>query len=288
MLRDGFAIFILAHGRPEKCVTVKTLRRAGYTGKIYLILDNEDDTIDEYKRLFGEESCIVFDKAKAGTKFDIYDNFEGRNVIVFARNVCCDIARDLGLNYFAEFEDDYREFKFKVPQGDSLTTHWVQDFDSVCETMLTFLDETQIATVAFAQAGEYIGGIESSVWRNKAKRKAMNTFFFKVEEPEKDLPFYGRMNDDVNTYTLMGSRGKIFLQTPIVSLTQETTQEKKGGNTDAYLQYGTYTKSFYTLLSCPSCVKIYTLGRYYHRIHHEIKWNNCVPKIVSDRFKKVL
>ena len=286
MVRDDFAIFILAHGRPEKCITPKNLKRAGYTGKYYIIVDNEDKTVDGYKERFGEDKVIVFDKAKAGEKFDIYDNFEGRNVVVFARNVCFDIARDLGLSYFAEFEDDYREFNFRVPDGKSLRVVWVQDFDSVCEAMLRYIDDSHIRTIAFAQAGEYIGGIESSVWKNKAKRKAMNTFFFKVEEPEKDLTFFGRMNDDVNTYTLMGSRGEVFLQTPIVSLTQEVTQEKKGGNTDAYKKHGTYAKSFYSLLSCPSCVKIYTLGRYYHRVHHEISWNNCVPKIISDRFKE--
>ena len=295
MINKNFAIFILAHGRPDKCITPARLRRAGYTGNIYIILDNEDDTVDKYKEKFGEENCIIFDKAKVAEKFDIYDNFDGRNVVVFARNVCFDIARELGLDYFAEFEDDYREFNFRVPVNNntSLRTIWIQDFDSVCEAMLDFIDSTGIRTAAFAQTGEMIGGIKGSVWQSKVKRKAMNTFFFKVGKPEEDMYFLGRFNDDVNVYTLLGSRGEIFIQTPVVNVTQQVTQGTKGGNTDAYLKYGTYAKSFYSLLSCPSCVKIYTIADVRlsgnggdHRFHHSINWEHCVPKIVSDKFKE--
>ena len=41
-MRDDFAVLIPTHGRPE-VKTVETLRKFNYTGKIYLILDNEDD-----------------------------------------------------------------------------------------------------------------------------------------------------------------------------------------------------------------------------------------------------
>ena len=62
MIRDSFAVFILAHGRPEKLITVETLLKCGYTGKYYIILDNEDDTIEGYKSLFGESHIVIFDK----------------------------------------------------------------------------------------------------------------------------------------------------------------------------------------------------------------------------------
>ena len=283
MIKKNFAVFILAHGRPEKCITVKNLRRAGYTGKIYIILDNEDNTVDEYKRLFGEENCIIFDKLAIAKKFDAYDNFENRNVVVYPRNACFDIAENLGLTYFLELDDDYREFKFKVPVGDSLTTPWVEDLDSICELMLDFLDETGALTVAFAQAGDFIGGINGSVWKGQIKRKAMNSFFCRTD---RRFNFVGRLNEDINTYVSLGQIGELFFQTPLVSITQQVTQEQKGGLTDIYLQYGTYVKSFYPIMSRPDCVKIHTLGQFYPRIHCTVDWNTCVPKIISDRFKK--
>ena len=60
-MKNKFAVFILSHGRADNLKTLGTLRRQGYTGKIYVILDNEDDQIDEYKKIKDIE-VIVFDK----------------------------------------------------------------------------------------------------------------------------------------------------------------------------------------------------------------------------------
>lgn len=287
MIRDNFAVFILAHGRPEKMFTVKTLKKQGYTGKYYIILDDEDDKIQEYKDTFGEDHIVVFDKVEAGKKFDIMDNFDGRNVIVFARNVCFDIARDLGLNYFAEFEDDYLGFMFREEIGTSLKTHQIKDLDSVFDSMLEFLDNTtNVRTIAFAQTGEMMGGVHGAVWATRLKRKAMNTFFFKVCNPEDDFYFLGRMNDDVNAYTMLGMRGEVFLQIADVNLVQVLTQKSAGGNTTAYKQFGTYVKSFYSVMGCPSSVKVAELGVTSRRIHHTVDWEHTVPKIISSKFKK--
>ncbi|MEW3551668.1 hypothetical protein MZV21_26770 [Escherichia coli] len=38
-MRDDFCAFILTHGRPDKVLTYRTLRRAGYTGKIFIVVD---------------------------------------------------------------------------------------------------------------------------------------------------------------------------------------------------------------------------------------------------------
>ena len=50
-------------------------------------------------------------------------------------------------------------------------------------------------------------------------------------------------------------------------------------------QYGTYTKSFYSVLACPHSVKVSVLGTGNRRIHHAVEFGTCVPKIISDRFK---
>jgi len=45
MENKDFAVFILSHGRPNDVITYKTIIKQGYTGKIFIILDNEDNTI---------------------------------------------------------------------------------------------------------------------------------------------------------------------------------------------------------------------------------------------------
>lgn len=251
-----------------------------------MILDNEDKKIQEYKDTFGEEHIVVFDKLAVSKKFDVMDNFEGRNVIVYARNVCFDIARQLNLDYFAEFEDDYLAFTYRKEVGESLKAYRITDLDTIFEYMLDFLDDTNVRTIAFAQNGEMIGGSKGGVWTTRIKRKAMNTFFFKVGKPEDDFYFLGRMNDDVNAYTTLGMRGEVFLQIADVNLSQMITQKSSGGNTTAYKHYGTYVKSFYSVMGCPSSIYISEMGPSNRRIHHYIDWDHTVPKIISDKFKK--
>ena len=44
-----FAAFILTHGRPDNVLTYDSLKKAGYTGRIVLIIDNEDKNKEKYQ-----------------------------------------------------------------------------------------------------------------------------------------------------------------------------------------------------------------------------------------------
>ena len=282
-MRDDFAVFILSHGRADNLITLKTLNRCGYSGRWYVIVDNEDDTITEYLRNFGEEHVIVFDKLEASKHFDSFDQSDNRKTIVYARNECFRIAKDLGLTYFLELDDDYRSFEFRWSEGGKLRTREMRNIDRVFDAMLGFLDCTGACTVAFAQGGDLIGGKDGSKFKQGLLRKAMNSFFCRTDRP---FTFVGRINEDVNTYTTLGSRGHLFLTVTSMDLVQINTQHSSGGMTDAYLSLGTYNKSFYTIMAMPSCVRISTMGNQYYRIHHKIDWNSCVPKILNERFRK--
>jgi len=94
------------------------------------------------------------------------------------------------------------------------------------------------------------------------------------------------MNDDVNTYLTQGKIGKLFFQITNINLVQLQTQSNSGGNTEAYKAFGTYVKSFYSVMAAPDCCKIDLMGRTDKRIHHKINWNNAVPKILDEKFKK--
>jgi len=281
-----FAVFILSHGRPDNVITYRTLRSHGYTGKIFIIVDDEDKTIDEYKRTFKNE-VIVFSKKDYEDKFDIMDNFKNNKVIVYARNACYDIARNLGLDYFFEYEDDYTCFQHRFIDGDSLRGKKIENLGSVLNAVITCLDETQVDTIAFAQGGDFIGGA-ASFDNNTLKRKAMNSFVFKVNKnPEKDIIFIGRMNDDVNTYLTQGKIGRLFFQISDICLVQVATQSNSGGNTEVYKSFGTYVKSFYSVMAAPDCCKIDLMGRKHKRIHHKINWNNAVPRVIDERHRKI-
>lgn len=283
MVRNDFAVMILSHGRADNVKTVKTLKGAGYTGKWYIIIDNEDSQEQEYINNFGKEHIIIFDKVEVGKTFDIMDNFQGRGVPTFARNAFHKIAKGLGLNYFLELEDDYTEFRQRYEKDGVLSSRYVLDFDSCVERTLDFLDESGALAVAWAQTGDFIGGLGCSMFKDRVTRKCMNSFFCRVDKPFK---FLGRFNDDVNAYTLAASRGDLMLTVADLSINQLDTQQNSGGITEAYLTFGTYVKSFYSVIGSPSNVKISVMGVNHMRIHHSVDWEHCAVKIISDKFKK--
>lgn len=282
-MRDDFAIFILTHGRADNVITYKTLKRCGNTNRVYLVCDNEDGQLDKYKANFGEENVIVFDKPAKAKECDTMDNIDKRNIVLFARNSCHEIAQKLGLKYFLELDDDYMEFRSRYEKDGKLSSSFVMDMDSIVDAALEFLDTSKATAIAFAQMGDFIGGLQCSMYKDRLTRKVMNSFFCRVDKP---FEFIGRINEDVNAYVTLGSRGSLFFTFADIALNQIDTQQNSGGLTDAYLSLGTYIKSFYTVMASPSCVKIAEMGAGHKRMHHSVNWENAVPKIISGDFKK--
>jgi hypothetical protein len=85
---------------------------------------------------------------------------------------------------------------------------------------------------------------------------------------------------------MRGIVGYIFFTMSQISLNQVLTQKAKGGMTEAYLESGTYVKSFYSVMYSPSNVKVKMMGRSNRRLHHAIKWKNTVPMILRESVKK--
>lgn len=158
MLRDNFCVFILTHGRADRVITYKTLKKFGYTGPVYLVIDNEDDQESEYIRRYGEDSVIVFDKLARAKITDTPDLSDDRRTIIYARNECFNIAEKLGYRYFLELDDDYKEFQYRYVDNGRLRLKYTNRLNDVFEEMLSFLDISGALTVAFAQGGDMIGG----------------------------------------------------------------------------------------------------------------------------------
>ena len=282
MKHKNFACFILSHGRAKNIKTISALKKCGYTGKYYIIIDNEDDQEEEYRKKY-QDKIIQFDKIKASEYTDTLSPSKKRNAVVFARNECHKIAKKLGLEYFLELDDDYNDFNMRYFEDGILKSISISRLDDVFDIYLDFLDCSNAVTVAMAQGGDFIGGTNAFVWKHRISRKAMNSFFCRTDRPFK---FLGLTNEDVNAYCLLGSQGNLFFTVSYASIQQEETQKAAGGLTDIYLQDGTYVKSFYTVMIMPSAVKVHRMGVNNARMHHRVNWELCVPKILNECYKK--
>lgn len=279
---DDFSVFILTHGRPDTIHTLDTLKRGNYTGKWYLVIDNEDMQAERYYEKYGKERVIMFDKLAISKTFDTADLSQERRAIVYARNACFQIAKDLNLKYFVELDDDYTSIGIRYPKDGKLSHLSCENLDEIFELMIDFLLETDALTVCMSQGGDHMGGLTGR-WKKSILRKAMNSFFCRTDRP---FQFLGRVNEDVNTYTLLGSQGQLMMTITDLMLNQMQTQSNSGGMTDLYLDGGTYLKSFYTVLYMPSAVTVQPMGTSHKRLHHKVDWKHCVPLILDERHKR--
>jgi hypothetical protein len=283
-MRDDFGVLILTHGRADRVITLKSVLQAGnYSGKWYMMIDNEDDQAGEYIRRYGREHVVEFDKQAVADWTDTADSFGEHRAIVYARNQSFYTARELGLKYFLMLDDDYTGLYYRYPEGNKLAAKRVEDTDRLFEAMIRFLDDSGALTVAFCQAGDFVGGLQDKRYGQKIVRKAMNTFFCRSDRP---FQFVGTMNEDVTTYTTLGSRGELLMSVTDCAIVQQQTQKSAGGMSEAYLDTGTFVKSFYSTMSMPSAVRVEMLNTRHKRIHHKINWERCVPKILNERYRK--
>jgi hypothetical protein len=287
-MTSDFAAFILTHGRPDRVHTYTTLRTAGYTGRIYLVIDDEDKTGAEYRKKYGAE-VLTFSKAEIAKTFDEGDNFNDRRTIVYARNACYDLARSVGVKHFIQLDDDYTSFGLRHNSKSEYV--WVPgNLDAILDVMMEFYLATGCTSIAMSQGGDHMGGDGSgggTLNLPTLRRKCMNSFLCTADKP---IGFFGRVNEDVNTYTTLGRRGSLFFTATQAMLTQKQTQSNAGGMTEMYLDSGTYVKSFYSVMYSPSCVKVGEMGDprvpQNYRLHHAINWHATAPKIIREDHRK--
>lgn len=290
-----FCVLIISYGRADNVLSYKLMTSIS-KAPVYIICSDDDKTLPRYKELYGEDHILVFNKEEEKKNFDVGDNFPGMyNSSCFAHNTYFRFARQLGFKYFLAMDDDsmwyviryinlnekpkekngktYRTLHYaKIPQG---------YFDKICEQYFRLLDSAPwIYCTAFAQGGDFIGGQYSQVYQDGVKFKAMNSFFCCTD---KEWKMPGRINEDASAYCVNNPTGKLFMTIPGVMLQQPPTQQCSGGMTDIYKNNGTWLKTAYTVMMCPSAVKFsYKFGR----VHHHIINDNNVPKIISSRYRK--
>lgn len=283
-MNESMAVFILSHGRAENVVTYKTLRRCGYTGPIYIVIDDEDEQEDKYRKIYGD-NVLQFCKEEYVQKSMCINPDKPRKVILYARNACFDLARKIGVTHFVEMDDDYTCFHFRYDDGEKLKGKEIKNLDKVFYLFFEFMETSGADSVAFGQGGDLLGGRNNKRWKDQVLRKAMNSFFCMTDRP---INFIGSINEDVNTYVSKGNVGKLFFSIMRVTLVQKPTQKNKGGMAETYIENGTYVKTFPTIMLNPSCTKVCMMGETGKRIHHKVLWRYAVPKILNQKYKKVV
>lgn len=274
-------VLILSNRRPDNVKTVKMLEKYGYHGEWRIVIDDQDPTAGEYERRYGDR-VIVFDKGAYAEKTQTLTpkSDTPMNVVVYARNACPDISQQLGWDCFIELDDDYDRVEYRWIEGGKLKTSYLLDLDWLFSEMVETVKNGGLDAFGIAQGGDFIGGVKSTGATQKFLRKIMNVYCFPSDTK---IRFTGYLNEDLTMSVLEGMKGAKILTCTEFEVHQTKTQKAKGGLTEEYLRHGTYAKSMCSRIVCPSCVSIRKMGDKHMRIHHNVKWNNAVPKIIRER-----
>lgn len=280
-MRKDFAVVIISHGRPN-CETVKTLRESGYTGEIYIVVDDEDKTKDEYLRLYGEDHVHIFHKHEW---FDVGDNLDSpRTVGVFARNECLKVAKEHKLKYYLEMDDDLKSLSFRYNDNGHLRGKPVKKFDAVLEAICDYFDNSTIDCLGFGNAVDYIGGVPTFE-HGRTNRLPMNSFFLRTSN---DFLWKGRNSDDLITPLNQQKIGEYWCKFIPVQATYDVWSPKKGskekgGSIELYNELGSYRLRFYGVVFHPSSVKLTITPKNMDCTARSV---NTYPCLVSQKVRK--
>lgn len=248
---DDFAVFILTHGRPDTIHTLDTLKRGNYTGKWYLVIDNEDKQAERYYERYGKERVIMFDKLAISKTFDTADLSQERRAIVYARNAVFQLAKDMGYDYFAMVDDDVTGLSFRYEKDGKLVGKPVKDFDKVSSVILETMDNTGTDYFSFGTDKNYIGGAANSQYQRKIIDKVYNFIFCRTDQEH----FYkGIMNEDEIHNILSMSVGKLVKSSTAIQISMKPVgRDSVGGNAETYEENGyySYVRNFYPVIAFP-------------------------------------
>ena len=286
---NNFAIFITTHERSQSQLSLSALRNGGYTGKIYLIIDNEDRQINDYKKYINENTeILIFDKKKIASVSDCFISFNLNDIpkaVLFARIACEDFAKKLKLKYFMVMDDDIKKLSYRIcTKNNKLSEINMFNFNEVCEAYCNYLEDAKIAMLGCGNETSYFGGIKC--FESDCQRRCFNIFFRNVSI---DFSWISAMNEDYISSIQNGKIGKIIFELKIIKLIAEVANKNNHGNiiggmAEYYKKTTDYERSFYAVIANPSCSYV-TLSQK-NKMIITSKWNNAIPKIISDKYKK--
>lgn len=266
----NFAIFINTHGRVNNQKTYETLRRCGYTGKIYLVIDNEDNSD------YSSYGHFVFDKQSYMKLTDSGTNHPRKNVQLYARNACEDFAKQLKLDSFVMCDDDISQFRFRIVESEKLKSYNItKNFDKIIEAYNEYLLDANISAISTGMPQMYFSGANINETLHKWRVPYQFTFRntkFKVNW----LSEYGE-----EYVTAIANQNQFMMCVPII---QHTTPGLGGGKNGMHEMYEqeNFRLAQYGYIWNPNCNEIIL---YKDKFMCQIKRDKAFPKLVSSKYQ---
>lgn len=270
-------IFIPSYHRPKNLKTVKYFLKIGYDPKkIHVFVDDATDDIDQYRRSCKKINLHIFNMEEARARFDyVHRPSFSRRSAGQARNMFYDFAKKMGITFYMVQDDDTQNYQIKY-LGKYKGMATLKDILSQFEGIKEFMKRQRIGLFGISQTGDFIGGTNKKLLRNKVMNTTfVNTeFIYRGERGVQDndtSQFVGVMNEGLFT----GSLGDGLV------LQQTQSAKVEGGLTDLYNECKLLNKSLVCPIQFPSCIQAERQVKNGGRIHHKIRSRYLYPKLIK-------
>lgn len=271
-------IFIPSYHRPYNLKTVRYFLKIGWdTKKIHLFIDSEADDRADYEVVAKKYSInlYVFDMDEARRRYDyVHRASVSRRSAGQARNMFYDYAKKLGIEFFMIQDDDTTGYQVKN-YGKYLRKATLEDIMITFENIKNFMYKRHIGCFGISQTGDFIGGINKKLLRNKV----MNTTFILTKYIYRGER--GVQDDDTSQFATIMNEGLFTgsLADGIV-LSQTGSCKAKGGLTDLYNECKLLNKALVTVIQYPSAIFAERQEKNGGRLHHHIVSRYLYPRIL--------
>lgn len=269
------AVLICTHGRPNKQYTYNAIREAGYTGLVYLIVDDEDPSIDKLNSSLGY-NIVQFCKQEYINTIDIgYSSSSAkRSAILYAKCACEDFAEKMRFDNFIIADDDITGFRYRYEKdGHLLSVPVTKNMDKIITEYYNVMNRADIIATSFGDVRAYIGGQvkESRLPYNFVFRNGYYRFDWKAE-----------MYEDTVSPIFNNIRGKYTVQFPQVQyMMKEVDAKEDGGMREIYDTLSIFKRAFVAKIFSPTCIKLAN-----NKVGFELQQDKAFPKLISSTFKK--
>lgn len=276
------AIFICTHGRPDKQITLKALRDAGYTGLIILVTDNEDesDYVSFIDKLHdGELWHHIFNKQKLIDSTNTTNCPPNRKTILYAKNACEIAAKNYKLDCFAICDDDIPGFRYRyIEDGSCKSLQVKHSMDAIINSYFQYVLDADITATSFGMAQFYFSGEKCFSPETMLKWRVPYTFVFRNAKHE--VNWVSDYGEDITTAIECANQGKFMMASPFVQMNLSPMGVGEGGMVE--LHKDTFKLSEYGHVWHPTSEQIK-----YYKDHwmSTIKRECAFPMLISSRHK---
>ncbi len=276
-----YAVFILSHKRADRVETYSTLRNSGYTGEIYIVIDDEDPQCLLYQKRF--ENVLVFNKERWIKSTDTVTNDKKKSSPVYARNYIEQTARDMGYDAYIVMDDDIINLRFRYIENYIAKSQALKsNLDEVLSAYMNYLISANIATLSFATVMVYAGGVhnESDMVRLASHRYTCQIHMRNLSFP---VDWISLANNDSISANNTAKIGYLWWALPFIVYDSPKMNTLPGGMKSVYDSVSEFKRAFMSTVVSPSVCRV---GCSKDRLAIKRDLKAAYPVIISGRYKK--